>query len=89
MYMGYVRPKLGENMLYTFFKKNRECDFYEKLRVGKTNRPPTDPTDRPVPYRSEIYFIALFSNFIILIKLLLLICIYIYIYMHGIVYVFI
>ena len=31
------------------FQKNRECDFFGELCVGKTNRPPTDPTDQPVP----------------------------------------
>ena len=42
---------------FKHFSKKTRMRFVYKIVRRKTNRPPTDPTDRPVPYRSEIYFI--------------------------------
>ena len=36
--------------VFNIFQKNRECDFFEKLRVGKTDRPPTADRRRTDPY---------------------------------------
>ena len=47
------------------FQQNRECDFFEKLCVGKlTDRRPTDP----YPFRTVPKYVKIIKNIYLLMK---------------------